>query len=101
MQYMELAQDIIKEVKGVVIGKDECIWKALAAILAGGHILIEDIPGVGKTTLAQIISNKLEAPFYTLSGSGYSLHQISFHQILSDFQCTRRRGTSLFIRRER
>lgn len=52
MQYMELAQDIIKEVKGVVIGKDECIWKALAAILAGGHILIEDIPGVGKTTLA-------------------------------------------------
>ena len=52
MQHMELAQDIIKEVKGVVIGKDECIWKALAAILAGGHILIEDIPGVGKTTLA-------------------------------------------------
>ena len=35
MQYMELAQDIIKEVKRVVIGKDECIWKALAAILAG------------------------------------------------------------------
>lgn len=52
MQYMELAQDIINEVKKVVIGKDACIWKAMAAILAGGHILIEDIPGVGKTTLA-------------------------------------------------
>lgn len=52
MQYMELAQDVINEVKKVVIGKDACIWKALAAILAGGHILIEDIPGVGKTTLA-------------------------------------------------
>lgn len=52
MQYMELAQDVINEVKKVVIGKDVCIWKTLAAILAGGHILIEDIPGVGKTTLA-------------------------------------------------
>lgn len=52
MQYMELAQDVINEVKKVVIGKDACIWKAMAAILAGGHILIEDIPGVGKTTLA-------------------------------------------------
>ena len=59
MQYMELAQDIIKEVKRVVIGKDECIWKALAAILAGGHILIEDIPGVGKTTLALALAKSM------------------------------------------
>ena len=59
MQYMELAQDIIKEVKRVVIGKDECIWKGLAAILAGGHILIEDIPGVGKTTLALALAKSM------------------------------------------
>lgn len=59
MQYMELAQDIIKEVKRVVIGKDECIWKALAAILAGGHILIEDIPRVGKTTLALALAKSM------------------------------------------
>jgi MoxR-like ATPase len=43
---------VLDEVKRVVTGKDECINKALAAILAGGHILIEDVPGVGKTTLA-------------------------------------------------
>lgn len=43
---------VISEVKKAVTGKDECIGKALAAILAGGHILIEDVPGVGKTTLA-------------------------------------------------
>ena len=96
MQYMELAQDIIKVSKKSSDRKDECIWKALAAILAGGHILIEDIPGVGKTTLALAL-----AKVWDWTGSGYSLHQISFHQILSDFQCTRRRGTSLFIRRER
>lgn len=52
----ECAELIIKEVKRVVKGKDECIQKAFAAILAGGHILIEDVPGVGKTTLATAFS---------------------------------------------
>lgn len=51
-QYVEVARKIIEEVKKAVIGKDECVKKILAAILAGGHILIEDIPGVGKTTMA-------------------------------------------------
>lgn len=46
------AMAVIHEVKKSVTGKDACIGKALAAILAGGHILIEDVPGVGKTTLA-------------------------------------------------
>ena len=46
-QYVEVARKIIEEVKKAVIGKDECVKKILAAILAGGHILIEDIPGVG------------------------------------------------------
>lgn len=43
-------EDIVSEVKKVVIGKDEIIEKVLMAILAGGHILLEDVPGVGKTT---------------------------------------------------
>ncbi len=42
----------IQEVEKSVKGKSDCIRKALSAILAGGHILIEDVPGVGKTTLA-------------------------------------------------
>ena len=42
----------IQEIKKAVIGKDDCIIKVMTAILAGGHILIEDVPGVGKTTLA-------------------------------------------------
>lgn len=44
---------IIDEVSKAIIGKRECIETILAAILSGGHVLIEDIPGVGKTTLAQ------------------------------------------------
>lgn len=42
----------IREVQKAVIGKEDCIVKIMAAILAGGHILLNDIPGVGKTTMA-------------------------------------------------
>lgn len=51
----------IQEIKKAVIGKDDCIIKVMTAILAGGHILIEDVPGVGKTTLALAFS-KAAAP---------------------------------------
>ncbi|MCF6464937.1 AAA family ATPase [Clostridium sp. Cult2] len=47
------ALDILENIKKVIIGKDEVIEKVLIAILAKGHLLIEDIPGVGKTTLAK------------------------------------------------
>lgn len=46
------AKAIVGEVKKVIVGKDEVIEKVLMVILAGGHILLEDVPGVGKTTLA-------------------------------------------------
>lgn len=50
---------ILGEVETVVKGKTEKIEKALAAILAKGHILIEDIPGVGKTTLAMTFAKTM------------------------------------------
>lgn len=50
---------VIAEVKKAVTGKDDCIRKVFAAILAGGHILIEDVPGVGKTTLVVAFSKAL------------------------------------------
>lgn len=56
---MEAAARVLSEVKKVVKGKDLCIEKAFAAILAGGHILIEDVPGVGKTTLATAFSKAM------------------------------------------
>lgn len=51
-QIYEQAALVLAEVRRAIAGKDICITKAFAAILAGGHILIEDVPGVGKTTLA-------------------------------------------------
>lgn len=52
MGYVEKAKSVMEEVKKVIIGKDECVEKIMTGILAQGHILIEDIPGVGKTTFA-------------------------------------------------
>ena len=50
------AQQLISQVRQVVVGKDQVLLWVLAAILAGGHILLEDIPGVGKTTMALAFS---------------------------------------------
>ena len=52
-------QDIVNEVSKAIIGKNSIILRVLLAILAGGHILIEDIPGVGKTTMAIAFSKAL------------------------------------------
>ena len=53
------ARSILNEVGKAIVGKDEVLIKALLAILAGGHILMEDIPGVGKTTMALAFSRAL------------------------------------------
>lgn len=57
--HFEKVMEVIEEVKQVVIGKEDCVRKGMAAILAGGHILIDDIPGVGKTTLAMAFSKAM------------------------------------------
>ncbi len=54
---------ILDEVKKAVVGKDGVLVMALLAILAGGHILLEDIPGVGKTTMALAFSKALNLKY--------------------------------------
>ena len=54
------AQQLINQVRRVVVGKDNVLLWVLAAMLAGGHILLEDIPGVGKTTMALSFSRVLD-----------------------------------------
>ena len=55
----QLAAQVVGEVKKAVVGKDDAVVKVLLAILARGHVLLEDIPGVGKTTLAIAFSKAL------------------------------------------
>lgn len=60
---MQKTESVINEVKKVIHGKDDVIKKILCAILAGGHVLLEDIPGVGKTTLAVAFSKALSLDY--------------------------------------
>ena len=53
------AQKIIGQVRQVIVGKDQALLWVLATVLARGHILLEDIPGVGKTTMAVAFSKVL------------------------------------------
>ena len=53
------AQRILRQVRLAVVGKDKTLLWVMAAILARGHILLEDIPGVGKTTMALAFSRTL------------------------------------------
>ena len=62
-EIMPVANGIINEVKKAVIGKDDIIIKSLLAIIAGGHILLDDIPGVGKTTLAVAFSKAMSLDY--------------------------------------
>ena len=63
MNMQHKAMDVINEVKKAVVGKDQIIAKVLMVILAQGHILLEDIPGVGKTTLALAFSKAMSLDY--------------------------------------
>ena len=69
-------QAVLQEVGKAVVGKDEVLLWAFAAVLTGGHILMEDIPGVGKTTMALAFSKAL--------GLGYNRVQFNPDVLPSD-----------------
>ncbi|MEO6994057.1 MAG: MoxR family ATPase, partial [Lacunisphaera sp.] len=49
--------------RATIKGKDEVIEQSLVCLLAGGHLLIEDLPGVGKTTLAYTLARSMDCAF--------------------------------------
>lgn len=55
--------EIVERIGGVILGKDEQIRLALTCLFAKGHLLIEDLPGIGKTTLAKVLSKCLGLNF--------------------------------------
>jgi MoxR-like ATPase len=62
-RHAELLVEIRKAVGDVIVGKPEAIELLLTAVLAGGHVLVEDVPGVGKTTLAKAIARVFHVDF--------------------------------------
>ncbi|MCR4297348.1 MAG: AAA family ATPase, partial [Gallionella sp.] len=55
--------NVIRQAEQIILGKPQQIRLALACLLARGHLLIEDLPGVGKTTLAQVLARTLGLQF--------------------------------------
>ncbi len=54
---------LLQNLNRFVIGKEETIRKTVLCLLAEGHVLLEDVPGVGKTTLARVLAQSMEASF--------------------------------------
>lgn len=59
----EKVERLINNIESVIIGKRQVIEKVICAMLAGGHVLIEDVPGVGKTLLAQTLAKSVSGTF--------------------------------------
>ena len=59
----QVAANIKASIETVLVGKGQVIDLTLAAVLSGGHILVEDVPGIGKTTLARSLAESLKCTF--------------------------------------
>ena len=63
MDYQEKIDIMIKNIEKLIVGKKEAIGYTLITLLAGGHLLLEDVPGVGKTTLAKALAQTIDCGF--------------------------------------
>lgn len=90
-KFMNFKQKIIENVSKVIIGKDREIELIIVSFLSGGHVLLEDIPGTGKTMMVKAFSKTLDLPFkriqFTPDLLPSDITGMNFYnQKISDFQ---------------
>ena len=62
-KFVQLTQGIKQNIQQVIVGKDEAIENILVCLVANGHVLIEDVPGIGKTTLVHALAKSVNLSF--------------------------------------
>lgn len=85
---LEMVDRLRKNIEAVVRGKTEAVDKTIICLLAGGHLLIEDLPGLGKTTLASCLAKSVDCSFSRI-------------QFTSDLLPSDILGVSIYDERER
>ena len=58
------ADRLLENMRTVIVGKDEVLRKVIRCVLCDGHLLLEDLPGTGKTTLAKALARSLDCSFH-------------------------------------
>jgi MoxR-like ATPase len=62
-EFQQTASAVVREVGRVIVGQDEVVRYVLICVIAGGHALLEGVPGLGKTTLIRTLSEVLHLKF--------------------------------------
>ncbi len=88
-------QKLLDNMEQVVYGKHEVVKMCVIGLLARGHILIEDVPGIGKTTIAQSIARSLDCTF-----NGSSSPATCFRPTSLGCRCSTRRQMTLNFERD-
>lgn len=63
MEYHHILSNMVRNIEKVIVGKTEVIELSIITLIAEGHLLLEDVPGVGKTTLANAIARSIDSGF--------------------------------------
>ena len=63
MEHGKYVKAILDSMNSVLVGKEDKVEQAVLTLLAGGHLLLEDVPGVGKTTLANVLAKSIDCDF--------------------------------------
>ena len=68
----EIAQDVLFEVSRVIVGNGEILQQLFIALLVNGHVLLEGVPGLGKTVMAKTFANTLGITFRRIQNTPHS-----------------------------